>query len=71
MGRVVDKVLTLAQEMGGTMEYCHGVGVKLAHLMESEHGNGINVLRKMKKAIDPNNILNPGKLVSQVRTTDS
>ena len=71
MGNVVDKILTLAQGMGGTMEYCHGVGVKLAHLMESEHGNGINVLRKMKKAIYPNNILNPGKLVSQVRTTGS
>lgn len=63
MGDVVDSVLTLAQEMGGTMEYCHGVGVKLAHLMQSEHGNGMNVIRKMKKAIDPNNILNRGKLV--------
>ena len=34
----VDKVLMLAQDMGGTMEYCHGVGVKLAHLMDRELG---------------------------------
>ena len=30
MAEVVDRTLTLAQDMGGTMEYCHGVGVKLA-----------------------------------------
>ena len=58
----VDEVLTLAQEMGGTMEYCHGVGIKLAHLMEREMGAGITVFRRLKGTLDPNNILNPGKL---------
>ena len=62
MGETVDEVLTLAQEMGGTMEYCHGVGIKLAHLMEGEMGGGMAVARKIKEALDPNNILNPGKL---------
>ena len=62
MAEVVDKVLSLAQDMGGTMEYCHGVGIKLAHLMDGEIGAGMNVVRRMKKALDPNNILNPGKL---------
>ncbi len=63
MADVVDKVLSLAQDMGGAMEYCHGVGIKLAHLMDREAGAGITVMRKMKKALDPNNILNPGKLL--------
>ena len=58
----VDEVLKLAQEMGGTMEYCHGVGIKLAHLMESELGSGMSVLRRVKSALDPNGIMNPGKL---------
>ena len=40
MADAVDKVLMLAQDMGGTMEYCHGVGVKLAHLMDRELGAG-------------------------------
>lgn len=62
MGETVDEVLTLAQSMGGTMEYCHGVGVKLSHLMAGELGGGMAVARKIKKALDPNNILNPGKL---------
>jgi FAD/FMN-containing dehydrogenase len=63
MADAVDEVLNLAQEMGGAMEYCHGVGLKLAHLMGSEMGAGWAVLRKLKKAIDPHNILNPGKLM--------
>ena len=62
MADTVDEVLTLAQEMGGTMEYCHGVGIKLAHLMEREMGAGITVFRRLKGTLDPNNILNPGKL---------
>ena len=60
--RAADRVVTLAQDMGGTMEYCHGVGIKLAHLMDRELGVGMDVLRKMKKGLDPNGILNPGKL---------
>ncbi len=63
LGRVVDEVLTLAQKMGGSMEYCHGVGMKLAHLVAAEHGSGLDVMRRLKRSIDPNNILNPGKLL--------
>ncbi len=63
MGQVVDAVLSLAQRMGGSMEYCHGVGLKLAHLAESEHGSGLQMMRRLKRVIDSNNILNPGKLL--------
>jgi len=52
----------LAQDMGGIMEYCHGVGVKLNHLLAREMGAGQEVVRTMKQALDPNNIMNPGKL---------
>jgi glycolate oxidase len=62
MAETVDQVLALAQEMGGTMEYCHGVGLKLAHLVEAEMGSGITLAKRMKQALDPHNILNPGKL---------
>jgi FAD/FMN-containing dehydrogenase len=48
--------------MGGSIEYCHGVGVRLAHLMEREHGGGLEVMRSIKRALDPQGILNPGKL---------
>ena len=62
MAETVDAVLGLAQSMGGSMEYCHGVGLKLGHLMEAEMGAGIGVVRRLKRALDPNGILNPGKL---------
>jgi FAD/FMN-containing dehydrogenase len=54
--------LRLAQDLGGSMEYCHGVGLRLAHLMESELGRGLDVLRDIKRALDPEGLLNPGKL---------
>jgi FAD/FMN-containing dehydrogenase len=57
-----DLGLRIAQDLGGSMEYCHGVGLRLAHLMEAEHGTGLDVLRRMKAAVDPDGLLNPGKL---------
>ena len=58
----VDEVLTLAQDMGGTMEYCHGVGIKLAHLLPREMEAGFAVAKAIKGVLDPDNIMNPGKL---------
>ena len=62
LAEVVDQVLTLAQDMGGTMEYCHGVGVKLNHLLKREQGIGYDVISDLKRALDPGDIMNPGKL---------
>jgi len=62
LGQAVEQVLQLAQDMGGVMEYCHGVGVKLNHLLAREMGVGQDVVRALKQALDPNNIMNPGKL---------
>lgn len=58
----VGELLQLVHDMGGSMEYTHGVGVKLAPFMAEEHGYGLEVMRQIKKTLDPNNIMNPGKL---------
>jgi alkyldihydroxyacetonephosphate synthase len=58
----VEALLRLAQQMGGSMEYTHGVGIKLAPLMANEHGYGLEVMRQIKRAVDPRNIMNPGKM---------
>ena len=58
----IEELLRLVQQSGGSMEYTHGVGVKLAPLMVEEHGYGLQVMRQIKQALDPNNVLNPGKM---------
>jgi len=62
MAQALDQLLMAAQDMGGSMEQCHGVGIKLLHLMEREHGLGLAVMRAIKGALDPKGIMNPGKL---------
>jgi alkyldihydroxyacetonephosphate synthase len=57
-----DATIALAQDLGGSMEYVHGVGVRLSHLIGRELGTGLGVLRAVKEALDPDNLLNPGKL---------
>ena len=59
--RASNLIIRQAQDLGGAMEFCHGVGMKLAHLMEREHGVGLEVMRKLKRTIDPLDIMNPEK----------
>lgn len=56
------KLVMLCQDFDGAMEYCHGVGVRLAPFMRREHGTGLELLRRLKQCLDPFAILNPGKL---------
>ncbi len=62
VGAAIDEVLRRAQDLGGSMEYVHGVGVKLVHLMGRELGAGLDVFRRVKRGLDPGGRLNPGKL---------
>ncbi len=59
--RTSNVIIRRAQDFGGCMEFCHGVGLKLAHLMKREHGLGLEIMRHLKRAIDPLGIMNPGK----------
>jgi alkyldihydroxyacetonephosphate synthase len=47
---------------GAVINDHHGVGLKLAPYMAAQHGAGLDVLRKIKTALDPNGVMNPGKL---------
>ncbi|MPZ48718.1 MAG: FAD-binding protein [Dehalococcoidia bacterium] len=60
---VIDALLMSCQDLGGSMEYVHGAGLRLAHLMPREHAEGgFDLLQRLKRALDPEAILNPGKL---------
>ena len=54
-----DELASKALELGGTVSYCVGVGIRFPHLMRKEHGSALDVMKTIKRALDPNNIMNP------------
>ena len=52
-----------ALRLGGTITGEHGVGMGKMGLMAAEHGEAWEVMARIKRALDPDGILNPGKLV--------
>ena len=54
--------VTAALGAGAVINDHHGVGLKLAPYMPAQHGAGLDVLRRIKVALDPNGVMNPGKL---------
>ncbi|UZF94443.1 FAD-binding oxidoreductase [Bosea sp. NBC_00550] len=60
----IDRLVKRALAMGGTCTGEHGVGQKKMKYLEQEHGpEALAVMRTLKRALDPQNILNPGKIV--------
>lgn len=49
--------------LGGTITGEHGVGMGKLDYMTAEHGVGWDVMAQIKRALDPDNIMNPGKVV--------
>ncbi|WP_440953988.1 FAD-binding oxidoreductase [Methanosarcina sp. Mfa9] len=60
--KAADKVHRTAIELGGTVSSEHGVGAARGMYMEAQWGPAFEVMRTIKKALDPKGILNPGKL---------
>lgn len=60
--RVWDTAMTAVMENGGMINEHHGVGLKLARYMRRQYGDAWPFLETLKKAIDPNGIMNPGKV---------
>ena len=52
-----------AQDLGGTCTGEHGIGLGKMQLLEREVGEiGISVMKSIKRALDPHNLMNPGKI---------
>jgi D-lactate dehydrogenase (cytochrome) len=63
VSRLSERLVERALKFGGTCSGEHGVGVGKLKYLEAEHGAALDVMRAIKRAIDPGNLMNPGKLI--------
>ncbi|MEZ5793903.1 FAD-binding oxidoreductase [Albidovulum sp.] len=60
--RINAALIELALSLGGTSTGEHGVGLGKKAYMAAEHGPALDLMRDLKRCIDPANIMNPGKI---------
>ena len=60
-----EKMVERALDMGGTATGEHGIGIGKLDYMMREHGQGWAVMGGIKRALDPQDLMNPGKLIRQ------
>jgi D-lactate dehydrogenase (cytochrome) len=61
--RLNDEIVQLAIAMGGTCTGEHGIGLhKIGYLVEEAGEDAIDLMRRIKRALDPDGIMNPGKI---------
>ena len=66
--KTVDEVFRICLELGGTLSGEHGIGISKAPYLEMEIGAiGMDLTKRLKAVFDPNNILNPGKMIPEAR----
>ena len=68
LSQAADKIHRAALELGGTVSSEHGIGLARAKYMPEQVGEeALQVMRSIKKALDPLGILNPGKMGLEMR----
>jgi len=61
--KAISQVYEYVRSVNGTTSAEHGIGISKAESFKVEKADSLNLLITIKKALDPNNILNPGKLM--------
>jgi D-lactate dehydrogenase (cytochrome) len=58
-----EQLVARALALGGTCTGEHGVGFGKVKYMKAEHGEAVGVMEAIKRALDPDNRMNPGKVL--------
>jgi D-lactate dehydrogenase (cytochrome) len=58
-----ERLVERALRFGGTCSGEHGVGSGKMKYLHQEHGDALDAMRAIKRALDPDNIMNPGKMI--------
>lgn len=61
--RLHERLVARALRMEGTCTGEHGVGLGKSRFLRAEHGEALEVMRAVKRALDPRGLLNPGKIL--------
>ena len=61
--RLNERLVSRSLALDGTCTGEHGVGYGKLDFLTAEHGEAVSLMRDIKKALDPGNIMNPGKIV--------
>jgi D-lactate dehydrogenase (cytochrome) len=57
------RLVNRALAMEGTCTGEHGIGIGKIASLEAEHGEAVDLMRAIKRALDPDNLFNPGKVL--------
>lgn len=63
-GRAVkanEEIVAYAIKLGGVASGEHGIGIEKKQFMELEHGDSLVLMKEIKRLVDPQNVMNPGK----------
>jgi len=60
-----ERMVMRALAMGGTCTGEHGIGVGKMKFLQAEHGEAVAVMRQIKRTLDPDNLMNPGKVLAE------